>query len=172
MSVKKTTTKALAQQGQSDFGTTRALPFRLLKLTNMVSRPFYGQIAKQYSLKLNEWRTLFVLANNPGTSAIDISAATGLHPMNISRSLSALRKSGRITEAPDPRDLRKNLISLTKEGIAIYQAVAQSAKEHTEKLFAEIPKEQLSTFSNVVDQLIAKAEVLLEQGWDKEEANV
>jgi DNA-binding MarR family transcriptional regulator len=76
--------------------------FRLLKLTNLLSRPFFGQFAKLHDLTLNEWRTMVVLANQPASAAQDVAAMTGLHPMNISRALAGLRKAGRIEEARDP----------------------------------------------------------------------
>lgn len=145
-----------------DVITTRALPFRLLKLTNLVSRPFFGQIARKYELSLNDWRTIFVLANHPGISAIEISGHTGLQPMNISRSLAALRKLGSINEVPDPRDLRRTLVSLTREGVQAYQEIAEAAREDTMRLFADVPAADLEVFSRVVDQLIDKAQILLE----------
>lgn len=152
-----------ASRDSLDLTTTRALPFRLLKLTNLVSRPFFGQVAKQYELTLNEWRTLFVLANHPGISPAEISGHTGLQQMNISRAVASLRKSGHVTEAPDPRDLRRTLVSLTKAGVTTYQAIAQAAREHNNQLFADIATEDLRVFSNVVDALIEKAEALLQR---------
>lgn len=149
--------------GAAEAGSTRALPFRLLKLTNLVSRPFFGQLAKTYELSLNEWRAIFVLANHPGISSVEISTHTGLQQMNISRALASLRKAGRIAEVPDPRDLRRTLVSLTMEGVEIYQTIAATAREHTRELFAQIPPEQLDVFSAVVDALIEKAEQLVQQ---------
>lgn len=163
MPTASTKTRRSASRDALDLTTTRALPFRLLKLTNLVSRPFFGQVAKQHELTLNEWRTLFVLANHPGISPAEISGHTGLQQMNISRAVASLRKSGRITEAPDPRDLRRTLVSLTKDGVNTYQAIAQAAREHNNRLFADIPPEALSVFSDVVDALIEKAEALLDR---------
>jgi len=159
------TSKASASPVSSalDLETTKALPFRLLKLTNLVSRPFFGQIAKKYQLTLNEWRTIFVLANHPGIPAIDISSHTGLLPMNISRALASLRKLAYITEAPDPRDMRRNLVWLTRDGVQAYQAIADYAREDTRRLFADIPSQDLETFSRVVDFLIARTESILEE---------
>lgn len=152
-----------ASRDTLDLTTTRALPFRLLKLTNLVSRPFFGQVAKQHELTLNEWRTLFVLASHPGISPAEISAHTGLQQMNISRAVASLRKTGRVSEAPDPRDLRRTLVSLTKAGVATYQAIAAAAREHNNQLFADIGAEQLAVFSDVLDALIQKAEALLQR---------
>lgn len=163
MSSKNARAREPGSSGAADAVSTRALPFRLLKLTNLVSRPFFGQLAKKYELSLNEWRTIFVLANHPGISAVELSGHTGLQQMNISRALASLRKSGRVAEVPDPRDLRRTLVSLTRDGVEIYQAIANTAKEHTRELFAEIPADQLEVFSAVVDALIAKAESLLER---------
>lgn len=153
--------KSKAAASAAELGNLRALPFRLLKLTNLISRPFFGEIARDSHLTLNEWRTLFVLANHPGISAVEISAHTGLLPMNISRALASLRKSGRVTEVPDPRDLRRSLMSLTEEGVVAYKSIAGVAKQHTDRLFADIPPEQLEAFGAVVDHLIERAEEMV-----------
>lgn len=153
--------KSKAPPAAAELGNTRALPFRLLKLTNLISRPFFGEIAREFHLTLNEWRTIFVLANHPGISAVEISAHTGLLPMNISRALATLKKSGRVTEAPDPRDMRRALMWLTEDGVQAYKAIAGTAKEHTDALFAGIPAEQLEAFGAVVDVLVERAETMV-----------
>ena len=167
MPTKITKPRDRANASGIDLTTTRALPFRLLKLTNLVSRPFFGKIAKQYAISLNDWRTIFVLASHPGISAIDISDHTGLQPMNTSRSLAALRKLGYINEVPDPRDLRRTLVSLTQLGIEASQEISAAAREHTRHLFADVPAKDLEVFGQVVDQLIDKAQTLLSESSER-----
>jgi len=144
-------------------GTARSLSpemvgFRLLKLTNLMSRPFFGQFAKQHALTLTEWRSMVVLANRPGSAAQDISAATGLQPMNISRAVIALRKAGLIEEARDPDNHRRVLLWLTAAGHKIFEQIAPHSERQAGQLLDVLTAEELASLGRIVDKLIARAE--------------
>lgn len=138
--------------------TPETVGFRLFKLTNIMSRPFFGRFAKHHALSLNEWRSIVVLANKPGSAAQDISMATGLHPMNISRAVIALRKGGFVEEARDPANHRRVLLWLTPAGEEVFRSIAPHAEESARQLFDILPAEDLAWLSKTLDQLIARAE--------------
>lgn len=132
--------------------------FRLLKLTNLLSRPFFGEFAKQHHLTLTEWRTIVVLANQPGSAAQDIAAATGLHPMNISRALAGLRKDGRVEEARDPDNHRRTLLWLTKVGEKTFREIAPHSERQAARLLDALSSTELSTLAAIIDKLVSRAE--------------
>lgn len=134
------------------------LGFRLLKLTNLVSRPFFGRFAQQHALTLNEWRTIVVLANHPDSAAQDVAAATGLHPMNISRAVAGLRRAGRIAERRDPGNHRRALLRLTAAGERTYREIAPHSSLQDGRLFDVLSADELVRLGRVVDKLIARAE--------------
>ncbi|GLS14600.1 MarR family winged helix-turn-helix transcriptional regulator [Hydrogenophaga electricum] len=132
--------------------------FRLLKLTNLMTRPFFGQFAKQHSLTLNEWRSIVVLASRPGSAAQDISASTGLHPMNISRAVIALRKRGLVEEARDPDNHRRMLLWLTTAGDALFRTIAPHSEAQNKLLFDVLEAEELAAFARTLEKLTTRAE--------------
>lgn len=132
--------------------------FRLLKLTNLLSRPFFGKFAKQHDLTLNEWRTMVVLASHPGSAAQDVASATGLHPMNISRAAASLRLAGRVEEARDPDNHRRTLLWLTKSGEKTYREIAPHSEQQAERLLATLTSAEIAALSRIVDKLVARAE--------------
>ena len=134
--------------------------FRLLKLTNLVSRPFFNKFANEHSLSLTEWRTIVVLADRPGSAAQDIALATGLQPMNISRAVIKLRKSGLIEEARDPQNHRRILLWLTSQGAATFRAIAPSSENHAAQLLGVLNDNELRQLGDLVDKLILRAEEL------------
>ena len=136
--------------------------FRLLKLTNLLSRPFFGQFAKQHELSLNEWRTIVVLAARPGSAAQDVAAATGLHPMNISRALAGLRKAGRVEEARDPDNHRRTLLWLTKAGEQTYRDIAPHSERQAARLLDTLSAAELETLAKIIDKLVVRAEEIVE----------
>jgi DNA-binding MarR family transcriptional regulator len=144
--------------GTSSVLTPDMAGFRLLKLTNLMSRPFFGQFAKQHELTLNEWRSIVVLANKPGSAAQDVSAATGLHPMNISRAVIALRKRGLVEEARDPENHRRMLLWLTPTGETLFKSIAPHSEAQNRLLFDVLSKEELASFARTLEKLMLRAE--------------
>lgn len=138
--------------------TPEMVGFRLLKLTNLLSRPFFGDFAKQHKLTLTEWRTMVVLANRPGCAAQDIAAATGLHPMNISRALAGLRSAGRVEEARDPENHRRTLLWLTKSGEKTFRDIAPHSERQAANLLDALSTTELASLAQIVDKLVARAE--------------
>ncbi len=135
--------------------------FRLLKLTNLLSRPFFGRFAKQHELTLTEWRTMVVLANRPGSAAQDVSAATGLHRMNISRALAGLRKAGRVSEARDPDNHRRTLLWLTPTGERTFREIIPYSERQADDLLEVLSKDELAQLDRIVDKLVARAEEIV-----------
>jgi DNA-binding MarR family transcriptional regulator len=135
--------------------------FRLLKLTNLLSRPFFGNFARQHELTLNEWRTMVVLASRPGSAAQDVALHTGLHPMNVSRALAGLRKAGRIEEARDPNNHRRTLLWLTKSGEKTYREIAPHSERQAEKLLATLTASEIAALARIVDKLVGRAEEIV-----------
>ncbi|MGW1027868.1 MarR family winged helix-turn-helix transcriptional regulator [Streptomyces sp. NPDC002577] len=134
--------------------------FRLLKLTNLLSRPF-RDFARSHSLTLNEWRVIVVVAARPGSSASEIATATGLLPMNISRALAGLRKSGRIMEERDPADQRRTLVHLTALGRRTFEEIAPHSEEQARRLLEVLDDEQIAALGKLVDVLISRAEQMV-----------
>lgn len=135
--------------------------FRLLKLTNLLSRPFFGKFATQHELSLNEWRTMVVLASRPGSAAQDVAMATGVHPMNISRALAGLRKAGRVEEARDPNNHRRTLLWLTRSGEKLYREIAPHSEKQAERMLAPLTSTEIAALARIVDKLIAQAEEIV-----------
>lgn len=150
--------KTDAQASEKRALSPEMVGFRLLKLTNLMSRPFFGQFAKKHSLSLTEWRSMVVLASRPGSAAQDIAAATGLHAMNISRAVIALRKAKLVEEARDPDNHRRVLLWLTPAGQDIFQQIAPHSESQAASLLDVLTESELEALGRTVDKLITRAE--------------
>lgn len=136
--------------------------FRLVKLANLMTRPFFGQFAKRHALTINEWRSIVVLAAQPDSAAQDISATAGLHPMNISRALIGLRKAGMVAETRDPENHRRMLLRLTPLGEDTFRKIAPHAERQAHLLLGTLSPEELTVLGRTIDKLIARAEEIAE----------
>jgi len=143
-----------------------AVGFRLLKLTNLLSQPFFKQIHKQHAISLNEWRAMVVLANKPGSAAQDIAESTGLIAMNVSRAVAELRKAGRVSSSRDPENHRRTLLWLTPAGEKLYAEVAPYSAMKAQEFYGSLGLEELEAFSQQLDRLIKRAEEMLDDDAD------
>lgn len=135
--------------------------FRLLKLTNLMSQPFFSKIAQQHALTLNEWRSMVAISASPGCAAEDISAATGLHPMNISRAVTGLRKRGFVQRAQDPQNHRRHLLTLSAEGRAKFDEIAPTSENQSRQLMSPLSEEEIEAFSVLLNKLLRQAEAMV-----------
>jgi len=130
------------------------LSFRVIHLVNLVSKPFFSRYAKRYDLSINEWRVLAAIAEQPGLTASEIAADTGMHEMNVSRAVRVLARKGRVSRALDPRDRRRAPLRVTPEGAAIFAKVAAGAHRREAELRRALTEGELLNLTRLLDRLI------------------
>jgi DNA-binding MarR family transcriptional regulator len=134
---------------------------KLTRLGGQLSRPFFQTYAHDYSLTLNEWRVIVLLHARPGIAAQDVSHYTGIHPMNVSRAVNALREAGRLTSEPDAENHRRQMLTLTAQGTELFEALYPSAEQQANALFSVLSDEEQAVFGEFLDRLLAQSEVIL-----------
>jgi DNA-binding MarR family transcriptional regulator len=142
-------TKAVALQ------IDESLFFKLVRVVNLTARPFTETLSKVHDLSLNEWRTMLVLANHPGLVAREVVELTGLDKMSVSRAVTALEQDGRLVRESDPLDARRSRLSLSEQGLGLFQTLAGPAVEREAQLYAGLTREELAAMHASVDKLIA-----------------
>lgn len=144
--------------------------YRLLKLTSLMGRPFFTRFAQQYELSANDWRVLTTLASLPESASHELCEVTGMHPMNVSRSVATLRKQGRVSERTDPNNRRRKILSLTPKGWDIYNRGVPQVRKLAQFLFSSMSPLEVEFFGRLVDLLVNRLEeVDLESAWFAEE---
>jgi DNA-binding MarR family transcriptional regulator len=134
------------------------LLYRLLKLTNLVQRPFFASDAQRYQISLNELRVLMTLAPLREAASHELVDAAGMHPMNVSRAVAALRRHGRVRQRTDPNNRRRRLLQLTPEGLALYRNLVPHVQQIAHRLFGAMSAEEISTLSRLLDDMTARIE--------------
>jgi len=128
--------------------------YRLMKLTNLINRPFFSRFAERYHLTINDARVLVSLASMPDAAAHELCAASGMHPMNVSRSVATLRRQGRITERRDPDNRRRKILRLTPRGSTVSRSFVPDMDRMSDFLLAAMSPLEVEFLSRLVDQLI------------------
>ncbi len=135
--------------------------FKLVRVVNLIARPFLETVGKQHHLSLNEWRVMVVLASHPGVSATDVAESTGLDKMSVSRALGALERRGRLLRKDNPDDQRKSRLYLSAQGKRLFGKIGIAAKKREAELFRGVQKRELDQLGATLDKLIG---ALREQG--------
>ncbi|UCE30276.1 MAG: winged helix-turn-helix transcriptional regulator [Burkholderiales bacterium] len=129
------------------------LVFRVLRLANLIARPFQGSFGTRFDLSLAEWRVVLVLAAHPRVSATEVAERTGMHVMNVSRSVARLVRMGRVTRGVDPSDRRRAVLRLTRKGLAMYRQIAPSAQAREEAVRQVLSTREKAQLRAMLDRL-------------------
>jgi len=148
----------MSTQRKSELTLEKYLPYRLSILSNLVS----GMIARAYedkfALSISEWRIIAVLGEYPRSSADDISKTTRTEKSIISRALQRLLKRRLIKREVSVTDRRRQHLTLTKNGMDIYQQVVPLSYEYEQKLLECFSEREQASFDKLVEKLYRHAE--------------
>ncbi len=134
------------------------LLYRLLKLSNLVGRPFFTHFADRYDLTLNDVRVLMSLGYVGQAASHELCDSTGMHPMNVSRSVARLKRQGRIADRADPDNRRRKLLTPTEEGWAIFRALSPHVKALSEFTLANLSEREVEFLSSLIEVLAQRLE--------------
>ncbi len=132
--------------------------YRLLKLSNLISRPFLAEDAVRYRISLNELRVLMTLAPLREAASHELASVAGMHPMNVSRAVAALRRQNRVTEQTDPGNRRRKLLRLTAQGWALYRQLLPHVGEVAGEVFRDLTRSEIAQLSRLLDMMTARLE--------------
>lgn len=128
--------------------------FKLVRVVNLTARPFHERVGSEHRLTLNEWRTMAVLAAQPGLNATQVADQTGLDKMAVSRALAGLRRHKRVQRHDDPTDRRSSRLYLTAAGKALHETVGALGRQREIALFGGIGAAELAQLDATLDKLI------------------
>lgn len=135
---------------------TQDLVSRLLRLVNLIAKPFFSEYASRYHLSINDWRVMRALAENGVLAASDICEHTGMHPMNVSRSVAHLARQGRVKRHADPKDRRRYLLRLSRSGHAVFRGIAPGAQAREEVVRRALSAREAAALRALLDRLIER----------------
>lgn len=128
---------------------------RMMRLINLIAKPFFARHAEQNDLSINEWRIVMLLAAHPESSASELAARSGMILMNVSRGVRRLVRMGRVARKGDPGDGRRVLLMLTARGRALYGRIAPNAWRSEQEVRALLSPREAAELSRLLDKLLA-----------------
>jgi len=91
-------------------------PLKSMFHLSLLLHNFNKEAERRTGLSIVQWTILKHLIDMPAASAQELSDAVRLHPSTLTQSMKRLIRKGLIFVSEDPRDSRKKIISLTRNG--------------------------------------------------------
>ncbi|MER6072714.1 MarR family winged helix-turn-helix transcriptional regulator [Streptomyces sp. NPDC001393] len=80
----------------------------------------------------------------------DLGRSVGLDPKDLVGVLNDLQSAGHVLRAPDPRDRRKNAVSLTDDGARLLVRCEKAAREANDELLAPLSAAERDQFMGLL----------------------
>ncbi|MDF2368286.1 MarR family winged helix-turn-helix transcriptional regulator [Sneathiella sp.] len=138
----------------------RFLPYRLTKLSGMISRSLAAKYSKMFDLTIAEWRIVALLGSNPGLTAREIAPLASLDKVSISRAVDRLSKSGRLEKRILKGDRRSAALYLTRAGKTMLAEIIPLAQNYEDQLLAEFSPDEIEMLDSFLNRLDATADAL------------
>lgn len=128
-------------------------------LYDFLIRHAWHRISRMYNQKASEHQMtmsigfILMIVDKEGTPSTQLGPRMGMEPTSLSRTIKTMEDRGLIRREEDIIDRRKVLIFLTEEGVGFRRMVKETIVQFNEKILANIPKEKLDIFQEVIHQM-------------------
>jgi len=114
------------------------------------------RLLRDCGLSVVHWRMLAVIHYSAPVTSATLVKAIAMDAGQFSRNLKSLINEGLIKSRVDKDDNRRQLLTLTSEGVARYNLAVPVMKNRRETLMSEVSNADKEAFFRVLDQLDKK----------------
>ncbi|MEH6402963.1 MAG: MarR family transcriptional regulator [Sneathiella sp.] len=139
----------------------RFLPYRLTKLSGIVSRSLADRYSQQFDLTIQEWRILTIIGEKPGLTAKQVGNLASLDKVNISRAADRLEGAGRLYKEVLPKDRRASSLYLTGLGKELLSDIVPLAQSYESLLLQSFSPEEIEILDDFLNRLDNRADELV-----------
>jgi DNA-binding MarR family transcriptional regulator len=129
------------------------IPAYLTLLAGKLSSSASAVYRPRFGVGIADWRMMALLAAKPWVVASHICNSTGLDKAAVSRSVRSLQDLGLIEVAPDRKDQRRQLIALTRKGVALHDRIVELAVAREQALLEGLSETERNTLLRLLVRL-------------------
>jgi DNA-binding MarR family transcriptional regulator len=129
------------------------LPYRLSVLSNRISRSIADRYEERFELTLPEWRVMAILGEETELSAGQVAEKTAMDKVAVSRAVNRLLEAGRLERHFANEDKRRSVLTLSKEGQAIYADITPIALNYEAHLFEHFTQQETDVLNTLLEKL-------------------
>jgi DNA-binding MarR family transcriptional regulator len=137
------------------------ITFRVLVLSQLLSRLVDASVTQQLALSSRQWRVLVMLNRlGPSTSG-DLARMAHLDHSQVSRVSFELADLGLVAQDNDASDRRKQVLSITREGLDKLKEGLGGSLSRESRLRGQLSDAEYDTFCRVLQTLTVEAQQML-----------
>ncbi|GEK04009.1 MarR family transcriptional regulator [Streptomyces sp. ATE26] len=125
----------------------RALPSWILGRAAARGRALVADALAAEGMKMWHHVVLSAVRDLAPVAQADLGRAVGLDPKDLVGVLNDLQTAGLVLRAPDPKDRRKNAVSLTEDGARLLGRCEKAAREANDELLAPLSTTERDQFT-------------------------
>ena len=133
----------------------RFTPYRIVALGHAMSDRLQRAYANE-NITINEWRVLAVIAQEASLAARDVVRLTPLDKMSVSRAVASLEAKGFAERSVSSSDRRVNVVSLTRDGRALFDRAAALALDYEDDILTVLTEEERRSLDRILTKLSRK----------------
>ncbi|MGD6755516.1 MarR family winged helix-turn-helix transcriptional regulator [Streptomyces sp. BH105] len=131
-------------------GTIRDLPSWLLGRAAARGRALVADALAEQGLRMWHHVVLSAVSDWGPVAQADLVRGVGLDPKDMVGVLNDLEAAGLVERAPDPRDRRKNAVTVTAEGDRLVDTCAAAARAANDELLAPLSTQERERFMEML----------------------
>lgn len=147
-----------AKKAAAGVDVTRHLTYKLVALTNSLSRSAARDFAAEVDLTVPEWRVLATLGSRGEMSLAGLTRVLAVDKGWISRVVVRLEARGLVSRTPDPEDERLFVLALTRAGAELHLKGSAVSVLRQKKLESALSGQELASLYTALEKLLACAE--------------
>ncbi|MGW4320943.1 MarR family winged helix-turn-helix transcriptional regulator [Streptomyces sp. NPDC004684] len=128
----------------------RSLPSWLLGRAAARGRALVAEALAGHGLKMWHHVVLSAVRDLAPVAQADLGRGVGLDPKDLVGVLNDLQAGGLVLREPDPRDRRKNAVSLTAEGARLLERCERAAREANDTLLEPLSAAERDRFMELL----------------------
>jgi DNA-binding MarR family transcriptional regulator len=131
----------------------RSLPSWLLGRAAARGRALVAQALAAEGLKMWHHVVLSAVRDLAPVAQADLGRSVRLDPKDLVGILNDLQSAGLVVREPDPKDRRKNAVSLTEEGARLLKRCEKAAREANDELLAPLTTAERDAFLGMLRRI-------------------
>ncbi|MEU6280325.1 MarR family winged helix-turn-helix transcriptional regulator [Streptomyces sp. NPDC047028] len=131
----------------------RALPSWLLGRAAARGRALVAEALAAEGMKMWHHVVLSAVRDLAPVAQADLGRGVGLDPKDLVGVLNDLQSAGLVVREPDPRDRRKNAVSLTGDGTRLLVRCERAAREANDELLAPLSPGERQHFTDLLTRI-------------------
>jgi DNA-binding MarR family transcriptional regulator len=139
------------------------LPYRLNVLGSMVSQGLARVYSSRFGLDIPEWRVIATLGQFGASTAKAIGNHSHMHKTKVSRAVVALENKALVERAENAQDRREAFITLTANGIDVYERIIPLAQAYEANLLHVLDETDQKKLDELLRLLTVKANLMLNE---------